>query len=148
MTVRVFVDTNVLVYARDASEPVKQQRAAAWMEQLWRSGAGRLSVQVLQEFYVTVTEKLRPGLDRDDARGDVRSLLAWSPLPVDSRVIEGAWAVQDRYRISWWDGLIVAAAQIADCRYLLSEDLQSDQLFGDVRIIDPFDRMPTSLGLT
>jgi predicted nucleic acid-binding protein len=148
MTVRVFVDTNVLVYARDASEPVKQQRAAAWMEHLWRSGTGRLSVQVLQEFYVTVTEKLRPGLDRDDARGDVRSLLAWSPLPVDSLVIEGAWAVQDRYRISWWDGLIVAAAQIADCRYLLSEDLQPDQLFGDVRIIDPFDRTPASLGLT
>jgi predicted nucleic acid-binding protein len=85
---------------------------------------------VLQEFYGTVTEKLRPGLDRDDAPGDVRSRLAWSPLPVDSRVIEAAWATQDRYRLSWWDGLIVAAAQIADCRYLLSEDLQADQLLG------------------
>ena len=76
----VFVDTNVLVYARDASERDKQRRASAWMAHLWRTGSGRLSVQVLQEYYVTVTRKLQPGLPKKDARADVQDLLAWKPL--------------------------------------------------------------------
>ena len=145
MTVRCFVDSNVLVYTRDASEPQKQKRAMAWMEHLWRTGAGRLSYQVLQEFYVTVTEKLRPGLDIGHARSDVQSLLTWHPVPIDSRVIEGAWLIQDRYRLSWWDALITSAAQISDCRYLISEDLQSDQEFGKVQVINPFLRSPASV---
>ena len=74
MTDKVFVDTNVLVYSRDASEPRKQKQAMAWMAELWESQAGRLSFQVLQEFYVTVTEKLQPGMEPQSARDDVRSL--------------------------------------------------------------------------
>jgi len=145
MTAEVFVDSNVLVYARDASEPAKQEKALAWMESLWSSGAGRLSSQVLQEFYVTVTEKLKPGLDVATARGDVRSLAAWRPIPVDIRVMEGAWSIEDRFRLSWWDGLIVAAAQIGGCRYLLSEDFQEGQKFGSVRVIHPFRTSPDSI---
>jgi predicted nucleic acid-binding protein len=144
---RVFVDTNVLVYSRDSSEGQKQKQALAWMEHLWRMAAGCLSYQVLQEFYVTVTEKLDPGLDANTARGDVRSLLAWHPLPVEHRVIEGAWAIQDRYRLSWWDSLIISAAQVADCRFLLTEDLQSSQKFGSVQVINPFLQSPKSFKL-
>ena len=142
---KVFVDTNVLVYSRDASEPQKQVQAVAWMTHLWKTQAGRLSFQVLQEFYVTVTEKLRPGLDSEEARRDVRSLLAWHPIAMDGRVLEGAWLIQDQHKFSWWDALILSAAQVAGCRYLLSEDLQENQALGNLRIVNPFRTAPASL---
>ncbi|MBI4539827.1 MAG: hypothetical protein HY704_10010 [Gemmatimonadetes bacterium] len=81
MTGLVFVDTNILVYSRDASEPEKQPRAMEWLELLWRSRRGRISVQVLEEYYVTVTGKLKPGMDRAVARSDVRAFEAWKPNP-------------------------------------------------------------------
>ncbi len=146
MSVKVFVDTNVLVYARDASEPEKQARAAEWMAALWERRAGRLSYQVLQEFYITVTAKLSPGLDREAARRDVRALGAWQPLPANSRVLEGAWVLQDRHRLPWWDALIVAAAQLLDCRYLLSEDFQEGLSLGNLTVIQPFRQRPGDLG--
>lgn len=145
MTERVFVDTNVLVYSRDASEPQKQKQAMAWMARLWSEKTGRLSFQILNEFYVTVTRKLQPGLDPHNAREDVRLLLAWRPIPVDIRMVEGAWRIQDRYRLSWWDSLVVSAAQIGDCRYLLTEDLQENQNLGNIKIINPFHTSPESL---
>jgi predicted nucleic acid-binding protein len=141
MAGEVFVDTNVLVYSRDASEPDKHSKAKAWMAYLWTTRRGRLSVQVLQEFYVTVTEKLDPGLDRERARREVRSFVPWRPVSIDARVLEGAWRVQDRHRLSWWDSLIASAAQAAGCRYLLTEDLQDDQVLGTVRVVNPF-RVP------
>ena len=113
MAARVFVDTNVLVYSRDASEPQKNKQAIAWMSHLWNMRAGRLSYQVLQEFYITVTEKLDPGLDRESARKDIRSLLPWRPISVDNRVFDGAWHIQDRFGLSWWDALIVSASLLA-----------------------------------
>jgi predicted nucleic acid-binding protein len=106
-----------------------------------------LSFQVLQEFYLTVTAKLQPGLDAENARRDVRSLLAWQPIVVNTRVLENAWLVQDSYQISWWDALVVSAAQLADCRYLLTEDLQENQEYGNLRVINPFHVDPTSLKL-
>jgi predicted nucleic acid-binding protein len=141
----IFVDTNVLVYSRDATEPRKQRQASGWLSHLWEARRGRLSFQVLQEFYVTVTEKLDPGMDIAAARADLRSLLAWNPIPVDARVIDGAWSLQDRHPLSWWDALIVSAAQAAECRYLLSEDLQENHEFGALRVINPFRVSPASL---
>lgn len=145
MSARVFVDTNVLVYSRDASEPDKQEQAAAWMATLWERRAGRLSYQVLQEYYVTVTAKLSPGMDRDAARRDVQALLAWKPLPVDARMLLEAWHLQDRYQFSLWDALIAAAAQAAGCGYLLSEDFQEHQMIGDLRVVNPFGTRPEML---
>jgi predicted nucleic acid-binding protein len=145
MTERVFVDTNVLVYGRDASEPTKQKQAMAWLARLWSEKTGRLSFQVLNEFYVTVTNKLQPGMDPQSAREDVRSLLAWRPIPVDARVVEGAWRIQDRYKLSWWDALIVSAAQASDCRYLLTEDLQENRKMSNVKVINPFRILPESI---
>lgn len=144
MAEKVFVDTNVLVYSRDASEPPKQKQAMAWMARLWNEQTGRLSFQVLNEFYVTVTNKLRPGMDPQNAREDVRFLLAWRPIPVDTRVVEGAWRIQDRHKLSWWDALIVSAAQASDCRYLLTEDLQENRNIGNVEVINPFHTPPES----
>ncbi len=145
MSVKVFVDTNVLVYARDSSESAKQAQAANWMAALWERRAGRLSYQVLQEFYITVTMKLSPGLNKEFARRDVRTLGAWQPIAADYRALEGAWLLQDRYRFSWWDALIVAAAQLSNCQYLLSEDFQEDLDLGSLKVIHPFHQQPDGL---
>jgi len=145
MADKVFVDTNVLVYSRDTSEPQKQAQAMDWMTHLWKTQSGRLSYQVLQEFYVTVTEKLKPGLNSEEARRDVRSLLAWQPVAMDARVLEGAWLIQDQQKVSWWDALILSAAQVGECRYLLSEDLQENQELGNLRVVNPFRTAPASL---
>lgn len=119
--------------------------AASWLRRLWEERAGRLSSQVLHEYYVTVTERLDPGLDREAARADVRSLLAWRPITLDAGILEGAWTVQDRHRLSFWDSLIVSAAQVGGCRYLLTEDLQDGQDLDGVEVVDPFRRSPDAI---
>jgi predicted nucleic acid-binding protein len=143
--VPVFVDTNVLVYVRDASEPGKQPQALAWIEHLWRTRTGRLSFQVLQEYYAATTRKLRPGLDPERARADVRDLLAWRPVPTGAEVIEAGWKAEDRFGLSCWDGLIVAAARVAGCEYLLTEDLQHGSDLDGLRVVDPFQVEPGAL---
>jgi predicted nucleic acid-binding protein len=145
MTARLFVDTNVLVYQLDTREPDKQARARAWMENLWATHSGRISFQVLQELYVTLTAKLVPGLDREASRKIVRALWAWQPVQADERLFAGAWTVQDRFGLSWWDALIVAAARVADCSHLLTEDLQHGQDLDGLRVIDPFQVSPGDL---
>ncbi|MDZ7736189.1 MAG: PIN domain-containing protein [Gammaproteobacteria bacterium] len=145
MTERFFVDTHVFVYARDAGEAEKQPGAAAWLEWLWHERLGRISYQVLIEYYQVVTRKLSPGLDIETARQDVRDLLAWRPVAVDDAVLEQAWQVQDRFSLSWWDALIVGAAQRAGCRYLLSEDLQAGQDLDGIIVVDPFESSPAGL---
>ena len=139
----VFVDTNVLVYARDAAEPVKGPQAQAWLEHLWRRREGRLSYQVLSEYYVTVTQKLAPGLSADDARADVRNLLSWRPVVIDDTVLEDAWALQDGHSLSLWDALILAAAGAAHCDRVLSEDLTDGHSYGAVTVINPFLHSPS-----
>jgi predicted nucleic acid-binding protein len=145
MTVRVFVDTNVLVYARDRTEADKHEAALAWLAALWETRAGRLSWQVLQEYYVTVTRKLDPARDRDLASEDVASLSTWRPVSTGLPTMDAAWRIEDRYGLSWWDALIVGAAQMADCDYLLSEDLQDDQDFDGLRVVSPFRLNPEAL---
>lgn len=90
---------------------------------------------------MTVTEKLRPGLERRAARDDVRDLQSWRPLP-DADRFGLAWSIQDRFRLSWWDSLIVAAAQASGCGFLLSEDFQEGQSFDGVRVLNPFHHAP------
>jgi predicted nucleic acid-binding protein len=138
MTARVFVDTNVFVYQLDTREPQKQAQASAWLAHLWSARSGRVSFQVLAELYVTLTRKLTPGMDRESARKVVRSLWSWQPVPMEERLFASAWAVQERFGLSWWDALVVAAAKLADCSLLLSEDLQHDQDLDGLRIINPF----------
>lgn len=138
MSELVFVDTNVFVYARDTDEGDKQRRALAWLELLWRERTGRTGVQVLSEYYVTVTRKLDPGMPRDAAWDDVRALYSWRPQPVDTSLLERGREVEARYGSSWWDSLIVAAAQLQGCAVLLSEDLQDGMSFEGVRVRNPF----------
>jgi predicted nucleic acid-binding protein len=79
------------------------------------------------------------------AREDVQALLAWNPIPVGAEVIKGAWFIQDRYNLSWWDALIVSAAQIGGCAYLLTEDLNDGQAIGSLRVLSPFRHSPEFL---
>ena len=138
MTALVFVDTNVFVYRHDRGDPAKQARAAEWIAHLARSRTGRLSFQVLQELYVTLTGKARIGFDPSEAREIVRELAVWQPVAIDLRIMERAWHVQDGHSVSWWDALIVSAAQSLGCSILLTEDLQHGHAFGEVRVVDPF----------
>jgi predicted nucleic acid-binding protein len=112
------------------------------MDHLWRERTGRLSTQVLSEFYVTVTRKLDPGMALADARADVRDLLAWHPLPVTGELVTEAWQIQDRFQLAYWDALIVAAAREAGCDWLLTEDLQDGQDLGGIVVVDPFRNRP------
>jgi predicted nucleic acid-binding protein len=145
MTATVFVDSNVLVYHRDASEEEKQPRAEAWVRALWKGRSGRISYQVLHEYYLSVTTKLKPGLSAEEAQEDVHNLMAWKPLAMDRPILEGAFTVEKRFRFSFWDALIVAAAQRAECGYLLSEDLQAGQDLDGVLVVNPFERAPESV---
>lgn len=143
MTATIFVDTNVLIYAIDHGNLRKQQQAEVWRVELWKSRRGRTSFQVLQEFYVKVTQK-RP-VAREEARAEVRDLLAWHPVTIDAGVIERGWKIQDRYQLSFWDAMIVAAAKIASCQYLLTEDLQAGQDLDGVRVVNPFEVAPAAI---
>jgi predicted nucleic acid-binding protein len=143
----VFVDSNILIYARDARHPAKQEQATAWMTALWRSQRGRLRVQVLAEFYVSATQKLRPGLDPETAQGDVRALFTWRPVVADVRVFDLAWDIQQRYRFSFWDAMILGAASVEGCRYLLTEDLQDGQEVAGIRVLSPFLANPDDIGI-
>lgn len=145
MTAPIFVDTNLLVYSLDPAAREKHHRAREWMALAWRTRRGRVSVQVLQEFYVTVTRKLRPGLSRDAARVEVRSFLPWNPIEVGPYLIERAWYLEDRFGLSWWDSLIVAAAQSGGCRHLLTEDLQDGQDLEGLTVLNPFAHAPESI---
>lgn len=143
MTAAVFVDTNIFVCSRDASEPKKQSIAARWLEELWIEQRGRTGIQVLNEFYVTVTRKLDPGMTTEDAWADVRALFSWDPQTVDRHLLLRAHDVERRHRLSWWDSMIVAAAQLQNCPLLLSEDLQDGWSCDGVTVCNPF-RMQVS----
>lgn len=134
----VFVDTNVLLYMVDDREADKRDRARAWMAVCWARRCGRLSTQVLNEFYWNVGKKFASALSRGDARAEVRRYQHWQPWVIDHATVEAAWAVESRYRLSYWDALMVAAAQQQGCELLLTEDLQHDQVIDGVRVINPF----------
>jgi predicted nucleic acid-binding protein len=143
MTAPVFVDSNVFLYALDEADPKKQQAARNWRAELWKSRRGRISFQVLGEFYVNAVRK-QP-TSREEVRAEVRDLLAWNPVTTDGIVLERGWKIQDRYQLSYWDALIVAAAKVCRCHYLLTEDLQSGQKLDGIEVVNPFLRGPESI---
>lgn len=135
-----FFDTNLLIYRRDSRDPEKQRTAFAWITAMGRQHCGRLSWQVLQEFYVNAVRKLADlGFTADLARLDVRLLSQWNPPVPDLPLYESAWSLADRHGFAWWDALIVAAALRQECTLLLSEDLQHNLVIDNrLTIINPF----------
>jgi predicted nucleic acid-binding protein len=143
MTAPVFVDSNVFLYALDEANLERQQAARRWRAELWKSRRGRVSFQVLGEFYMNAVRKQPAALD--EVRAEVRDLLAWSPVIADAPLLELGWKIQDRYHFSDWDALIVAAAKISACGYLLTEDMQSGQKVEGIEVVNPFLRGPESI---
>lgn len=142
MTALVFVDTNVLVYNRDLSDKTKQSRAGQWLSHLWLTRTGRLSFQVLHEYYATVTRRLSHALSPGEARSEIRDFRTWDPIQLDFSVLERAWLIESKFGFSFWNSLIVSAAQLAGCEILLTEDLQDGQDLDGLRIVNPFTHSP------
>jgi len=138
MIERVFVDTNVLIYAHDLDAGLKHDRAAAILSDLWEKENGIVSVQVLQEFYVNVTRKISAPLTPALARGVIRNYLAWQIAPNDPSTVLSASEIAERNHISFWDALIVASASNAGADRILSEDLNHGQMIEGVVIENPF----------
>jgi len=134
MSARSFVDTNIFVYAVDESEPVKSSVA----RQLLTTAEDALviSAQVISEFYVVATGKL--GISGDLASARVDELLRLPVVPIDGELTRSAIAIGRASQISYWDGLIVAAAAASSCDVLLTEDLHDGATIGGVRIENPF----------
>ena len=135
---REFVDANVLVYAFDSSAARKQQAARQLLERLWENSGGCLSIQVLQEFFVTVTRKVAKPLSVAEATARIREFSAWrvfAPTPGD---VLDAIGLHTQAKIGFWDAMIVLAAAESGCDVLWTEDLNDGQLLRGVRIRNPF----------
>lgn len=133
---RTFVDTNVFVYAVDRHNPRKRSRAQTLL--LSYGSSIVLSTQVLQEFYVTATRKLPVPLSSEDAEQRVEELSRLDVVSIDVPLVRVAISLSREHRLSFWDALVVAAAEARGCSRLLSEDLQDGRQFGRVRVENPF----------
>lgn len=140
-----FVDSNLLLYYVDPTNPNKRARAAEWLKALWMTGGGRLSWQVLHEFYCNAVKKM--GLAPDAARDIVKNLSHWTPVDSSLGLIQQAWEWMETGQLSYWDALILAAAERSGARYLLSEDFQPGRRYAQVQVLDPFDNSPSDFGL-
>lgn len=138
MNDKCFVDTNILVYAHDRSAGPKHERARALIEELWSSGQGVLSTQVLQEFYINVRRKAAHPLSKDETRRTVQDYLNWKVVVNTPESVIRALDIEDRYGISFWDALIVASAEICGASILYTEDLAHGQVYASIRAVNPF----------
>jgi len=140
-----FIDSNLLLYFVDSTKPEKQTRAAEWLDALWENGAGRLSWQVLNEFYWNAVKKMR--LKPTKAREIVEDLNHWGPVNMSLGVLHDAWLWMDTTQVPYWDALILAAARRSGSRYLLSEDFQGGRRYEEIEILNPFECSPGNFSL-
>jgi predicted nucleic acid-binding protein len=137
MNAKVFIDTNLLVYAYDQTEELKQSAARNILRELWDQDSGSVSMQVLQEFYNTVTRKIAIPLPRNKARLIVNYYARWC-VATTPEEIKRAFQIEDEARISFWDALIFAAAVRSGATRILSEDLKDGQVIAGIRVVNPF----------
>ena len=133
-----FLDTNILVYAYDRSAGEKHSVATRLVEQCWENQSGCVSIQVLQEFFVTVTQKIAKPLDHQSAKQIVADLAHWRLHSPEAGDVLQAIDFQQVFQLSFWDAMIVQSASHMGCKQLLSEDLSHGQAYGDINIINPF----------
>jgi predicted nucleic acid-binding protein len=137
MTAMRFIDTNILLY-RVSLSPIDAEKHRVATD-LLASEDIRLSVQVLQEFYVQATRPNRDqALTHDEARGLIQSWKRFDPISITPEILDAAMVARERWKISYWDAAIIEAARGADCEIVLSEDLNDGQDYGGVRVINPF----------
>lgn len=137
MSDKYFVDTNILMYAHDKAAGEKHERAKSLVEELWRDRTGVVSTQVLQELSVNLRKKVRRPLDAKATRDIVADYLTWQVIVNGGDSILEAIDLESRYQISFWDALVVQAAQASGAEVLYSEDLADGQTYGSVRVVSP-----------
>jgi predicted nucleic acid-binding protein len=137
MSDRYFVDTNILMYAHDNAAGEKHERAKTLVEELWRERKGVVSTQVLQELAVNLRRKAARPLDAKATREIVADYLTWQVVVNGGESILEALDLEARFQISFWDALVVQAAQASGAEILYSEDLSDGQTYGSVRVINP-----------
>jgi predicted nucleic acid-binding protein len=137
MTSKCFVDTNILVYAHDRSAGLKHERAMEIVERLWMSGEGVLSTQVLQEFCFHLRRKIARPLPVEEVRHVLEDYMSWEIVVNDAASVIHALDVEARYKISFWDALVLQAAESSGAAILYSEDFATGQHYGDIEIVNP-----------
>lgn len=137
----IFIDTNVLVYARDNRNADKRERARAWLAVITDVGCARTNLQVLNELTRWIL-KNEPGRSLRDVQAEVETIGVWGARPIDQDDAELAWLVRKNLGYQWFDCLLVAAAQIAGCRYFLTEDMAHGAVFDGLTLINPFRTSP------
>jgi len=137
MSDRFFVDTNILMYAHDATAGTKHERAKALVERLWRDRTGVVSTQVLQELCVNLRRKAGRPVDIKAARNIIADYLAWDLVTNTGESVLNALDLEERYGISFWNALIVQAAEASRAETLYSEDLSDGEIYGGVRVVNP-----------
>ncbi len=137
MAEKYFVDTNILIYAHDRSTDIKHERARQLIECLWTSGEGVLSTQVLQELCVNLRRKVAKPVPVDELRGLIRDYLSWEIVVNTPEAVLRAFEIEVRYKTSFWDALILQAAEQSGAAVLYSEDLAGKQSYGAVRVVNP-----------
>lgn len=135
---RDFFDTNILVYGSDDSEPEKQVVARDLVEDAVENGSGVLSAQVLGEFFNSVTRRIRLPLSADEAELLIEKYSVMPVVALDLELVRRAVATCGQYQVSYWDALIIAAAERAGCARIISEDLNSGQSYHGVVVVNPF----------
>lgn len=138
MSGEAFVDTNLFVYAHDAHGGPKSTRAQELLKQLWRERRGVLSTQVLQEFCVNVRRKFQQPMTTAEVREAVLVYASWRMVVNTSGSVLRALELEQRYQISFWDAMIIQAAESAGCDVIYSEDLSHGQEYGGVLVVNPF----------
>ena len=137
MSDRYFVDTNILIYAHDTSAGVKHERAKALVEGLWRDRTGVVSTQVLQELAVNLRRKAGRPLDAKATREIVTDYLTWHVFVNRGETVLEALDLEGRFQVSFWDALVLQAAQASGAEVLYTEDLSDGQAYGSVRVVNP-----------
>jgi predicted nucleic acid-binding protein len=133
---RVFVDTNIFIYARDKSDKRKQEIASNTIIELWNSRSLVISTQVVTEFCSVLSKKLK--IDDELIKEEVNTLLALDPLPLNNDIIKNGLEIKQQYNLSYWDSWIIAAALISGCETIISEDLSNGASYHGVIIKNPF----------
>jgi len=134
---KYFVDTNVLIYAHDRSAGLKHERARQLLERLWISGQGVLSTQVLHEVCINLRRKIAHPLPVDEIRRLLQDYLSWEVVVNTPASVLQALEIEVRYKISFWDALILQAAESAGAAVLYSEDLAAGQKYGPIHVVNP-----------
>ena len=137
MTARLFVDTNILIYALDPAEPAKRAMAADLLRRTMANHTLVLSPQNLNECYRVLIQRRRL-IPEAAARSYLTCLMPWCIAPLDAQTTAKAWAVQDEAGLAWWDSLLAASALLAGCKLFISEDMRDGQLISGMRIVNPF----------